>query len=144
MPRRREVPKRNILPDPKFGSQEVSKFVNVLMTGGKKSVAETIVYGAVDRITEKTGRDAEKSIELLAQRTNGAPLARDRRHVCFETGELVDQQQVRRGVEQRLVLMLSVELDQPAGQVAQGHRGGQRAVDERPAPALDRYLASND
>ena len=55
MPRRREVPKRIILPDPKFGSQEVSKFVNVLMTGGKKSVAERILYGAFDQVT-KIGR----------------------------------------------------------------------------------------
>ena len=58
MPRRREVPKRNILPDPKFGSEEVSKFVNVLMTGGKKSVAERILYGAFEQITEKSGKDA--------------------------------------------------------------------------------------
>ena len=58
MPRRREVPKRDILPDPKFGSEEVSKFVNVLMTGGKKSVAERILYGAFEQITEKSGKDA--------------------------------------------------------------------------------------
>ena len=58
MPRRREVPKRNILPDPKFGSQEVSKFVNVLMTGGKKSVAERILYGAFDQVAQKSGKDA--------------------------------------------------------------------------------------
>ena len=58
MPRRREVPKRNILPDPKFGSQEVSKFVNVLMTGGKKSVAERILYGAFDQVSNKSGKDA--------------------------------------------------------------------------------------
>ena len=45
MPRRREVPKRDILPDPKFGNVEVSKFVNTLMMSGKKSVAERIVYG---------------------------------------------------------------------------------------------------
>jgi small subunit ribosomal protein S7 len=55
MPRRREVPKRNILPDPKFGSQEVSKFVNVLMTGGKKSVAESILYGALAQVEQKSG-----------------------------------------------------------------------------------------
>ena len=50
MPRRREVPKREILPDPKFGNQEVSKFMNVVMSSGKKSVAETIVYGALDTV----------------------------------------------------------------------------------------------
>jgi small subunit ribosomal protein S7 len=57
MPRRREVPKRNVLPDPKFGSQELAKFVNVLMTGGKKSVAERIIYGAFDQIQTKGGKD---------------------------------------------------------------------------------------
>ena len=57
MPRRREVPKREILQDPKFGSIELSKFVNVLMTSGKKSVAERIIYGAFDQIQTKSGRD---------------------------------------------------------------------------------------
>ncbi len=57
MPRRREVPKRNILPDPKFGNQEVAKFVNVLMTRGKKSVAERILYGAFEQIQAKSGKD---------------------------------------------------------------------------------------
>ncbi len=64
MPRRREVPKREILPDPKFGNVEVSKFVNVLMTGGKKSVAERILYGALTQITSKTGKDA---VEVFSQ-----------------------------------------------------------------------------
>ena len=44
MPRRREVPKREILPDPKYHNVELAKFVNVLMTRGKKSVAESIIY----------------------------------------------------------------------------------------------------
>ncbi|MBK7676675.1 MULTISPECIES: 30S ribosomal protein S7 [Candidatus Accumulibacter] len=57
MPRRREVPKRDILPDPKFGNVEVSKFVNTIMKSGKKSVAERIVYGAFDQIVTKTGKD---------------------------------------------------------------------------------------
>ncbi|MDA8094419.1 MAG: 30S ribosomal protein S7 [Betaproteobacteria bacterium] len=57
MPRRREVPKREVLPDPKFGSQDVSKFVNVLMTQGKKSVAERIMYGAFEQIAQKTGKN---------------------------------------------------------------------------------------
>lgn len=57
MPRRREVPKREILPDPKFGSQDVSKFINVIMQSGKKSVAERIVYGAFAQISTKAGRD---------------------------------------------------------------------------------------
>jgi small subunit ribosomal protein S7 len=64
MPRRREVPKREILPDPKFGNVEVSKFVNVLMIGGKKSVAERIMYGALDQISKKSGKDA---VEVFSQ-----------------------------------------------------------------------------
>ena len=56
MPRRREVPKREILQDPKFGSQEVSKYVNVIMTSGKNSVAERIIYGAFDQIQNKSGK----------------------------------------------------------------------------------------
>ncbi|MCX5592828.1 30S ribosomal protein S7 [Alcaligenes endophyticus] len=57
MPRRREVPKREILPDPKFGSVELAKFMNVVMLSGKKAVAERIVYGALDQVAQKTGKD---------------------------------------------------------------------------------------
>ncbi len=64
MPRRREVPKRDILPDPKFGNVEVSKFVNVIMTSGKKSVAERIVYGAFDVIAKKSGKDPVEVFSL--------------------------------------------------------------------------------
>ena len=57
MPRRREIPKREILPDPKYISQDVAKFVNVVMTRGKKSVAERMVYGALDQIAKKGNKD---------------------------------------------------------------------------------------
>ena len=57
MPRRREVPKRQILPDPLYHSQLVSKFVNVLMKDGKKSVAERILYDALNTIRERTGEE---------------------------------------------------------------------------------------
>jgi small subunit ribosomal protein S7 len=58
MPRRRVVAQRTILPDPKFGDEMVAKFINVVMKSGKKSVAERIVYGALDRIAEKTKSEA--------------------------------------------------------------------------------------
>ena len=64
MPRRREIPKRNVLPDPKYSNQDLAKFVNVLMTRGKKSVAEQIVYGALEQIAKKTGKDP---IEVFGQ-----------------------------------------------------------------------------
>jgi small subunit ribosomal protein S7 len=57
MPRRREVPKRIVLPDPKFGDQLVAKFVNSVMVNGKKSTAEQIVYGAFGLVAERTGED---------------------------------------------------------------------------------------
>ena len=62
MPRRREVPKRIILPDPKFGSLQIAKFVNMLMKSGKKSTAESIMYRALDKISAKT---PEEAVELM-------------------------------------------------------------------------------
>jgi len=83
MPRRREVPKRDILPDPKFGSVDVSKFVNAIMQSGKKSVAERIVYGAFDQIVSKSGKDplevfaaamsnVKPMVEVKSRRVGGA------------------------------------------------------------------------
>lgn len=82
MPRRREVPKRVILPDPKFGSIVLAKFVNTLMKDGKKSVAEKIVYKALDDISQKKGADMDilndalenvrPSVEVKSRRVGGA------------------------------------------------------------------------
>ena len=70
MPRRREVPKREVLPDPKFGSTQITKFVNMIMKSGKKSVAETIMYNALDRINDKTSGEPidvlDKALENVA------------------------------------------------------------------------------
>ena len=57
MPRRRVAAKREILPDPKFGNVTLAKFMNHVMVGGKKSLAERIVYGALDLIEERMKRD---------------------------------------------------------------------------------------
>jgi small subunit ribosomal protein S7 len=62
MPRRREVPKRQILPDPKFGDQQIAKFINIIMRNGKKSTAEKIMYYALDNVADKSSLD---SIELM-------------------------------------------------------------------------------
>jgi small subunit ribosomal protein S7 len=67
MSRRSQAPTRSILPDPKFNSVLLAKFMNMVMERGKKSVAERIVYGAIDRMAEKTGRQADQTIELLTQ-----------------------------------------------------------------------------
>ncbi len=69
MPRRREVPKRKILPDPKHNSELLAKFINVLMISGKKSTAERIIYSALDLLGEriKNSKDAsEKDIKDAA------------------------------------------------------------------------------
>lgn len=57
MARRKEAPKREVIPDPKYGSESLAKFMNVLMRSGKKSTAERIVYGALDMIADKTKAD---------------------------------------------------------------------------------------
>jgi len=83
MPRRREVPKREILPDPKFGSVELAKFMNVVMLSGKKAVAERIVYGALDQIQAKTSKEPlevfttainniKPAVEVKSRRVGGA------------------------------------------------------------------------
>ena len=83
MPRRREVPKRIILPDPKFGSQILAKFINTIMKDGKKSIAEKVVYVALDEIAAKKGNDGmdildtaldnvRPSVEVKSRRVGGA------------------------------------------------------------------------
>ena len=62
MPRRREVEKRDVLPDPKFNNKLVAKFVNSLLKRGKKSVAESILYGAFDIMEKKL---KEQPVELF-------------------------------------------------------------------------------
>ena len=79
MPRRREVPKRDILPDPKFGSVELAKFMNVVMLSGKKAVAERIVYGALDGCREKTGTDPVQTLKRALDNVKPTLEVRSRR-----------------------------------------------------------------
>jgi small subunit ribosomal protein S7 len=67
MSRRSQAPKRTILPDPKYGSELLAKFMNMIMNDGKKSVAERIIYGALNRISEKATHADDKALELLEQ-----------------------------------------------------------------------------
>jgi len=67
MSRRAQAPVREILPDPKFKSDMLAKFMNVVMKSGKKSAAERIIYGAIDRIQEKTGKQGEDALGVLSQ-----------------------------------------------------------------------------
>ena len=83
MPRRREVVKRDVIPDPKYGDVLLARFINYLMRRGKKSTAEKIVYDAIDMIEEKTGQsgvevlkkaieNVKPSLEVTSRRVGGA------------------------------------------------------------------------
>jgi small subunit ribosomal protein S7 len=83
MSRRRAAVKREVLPDPKFGDAVLTKFMNCLMREGKKSVAERIVYSALDRIAKRSGQDALRvfhdaldnvrpAVEVRSRRVGGA------------------------------------------------------------------------
>ena len=72
MPRRRVVAKREVLPDPKFGSVTLAKFMNHVMISGKKSVAERIVYGALSSVQEKLNKDPLEVFDEALE--NVAPL----------------------------------------------------------------------
>ena len=83
MPRRREVPKRKITPDPKYKDKLVSKFTNTLMYGGKKATAEGILYGSFDIVTERFKEDpievfrkaldnVKPKLEVKSRRVGGA------------------------------------------------------------------------
>ena len=84
MPRRREVPKRRINPDPKFGDRTLAKFMNVLMLKGKKSIAEQIMYQSFNHIAERGGGEeplkmfkkaldnVKPMIEVKSRRVGGA------------------------------------------------------------------------
>lgn len=61
MPRRREVPKREILPDPKHNSELLAKFINVLMVSGKKSIAEKVVYNALDLLYDRVKKSKKNN-----------------------------------------------------------------------------------
>jgi len=63
MARRRVAARRQVLPDPKFGSELLARFINMVMVDGKKSVAERILYGALDQVAEKKGGDPIQTLE---------------------------------------------------------------------------------
>ncbi|HKC49369.1 MAG TPA: 30S ribosomal protein S7 [Myxococcota bacterium] len=83
MPRRREVPRRDATPDPKFGDRQVAKFINVLMQRGKKSIAESIAYGALQLVEERAQEEPVRlfrraldnvrpRVEVKSRRVGGA------------------------------------------------------------------------
>lgn len=124
MPRRRVAAKREILPDPKFGNTTLAKFINHLMVHGKKSVAERIVYGAMEKIEERTKQDPlelfEKALETVqplvevkSRRVGGATYqvpveVRPSRRMALAMRWLVDA--ARKRGEKSMALRLAGEL----------------------------------
>ena len=124
MPRRREVPKRDILPDPKYKDQTVAKFINTIMSDGKKSVAERIMYGALETIESRGKGDpveifnialekVSPSVEVKSRRVGGAtyqvPMeVRPSRQVALAMRWLVEA--ARRRGEKTMMLRLAGEL----------------------------------
>jgi small subunit ribosomal protein S7 len=124
MPRRREVPKRDILPDPKYKDQTVAKFINTIMSDGKKSVAERIMYGALDTIESRGKGDpvevfnvalekVSPSVEVKSRRVGGAtyqvPMeVRPSRQIALAMRWVVEASR-RRG-EKTMMLRLAGEL----------------------------------
>ncbi len=79
MPRRREVPKREILPDPKFGGTQVSKFINMIMRSGKKSIAEKIMYQALDSVADRSNKDSVEMMEKALENVRPVVEVKSRR-----------------------------------------------------------------
>ena len=140
MPRRREVPKREVLPDPKFGNVDVAKFMNVLMLSGKKSVAERIVYGAFEQIQTKGGKDplevftvalnnVKPVVEVKSRRVGGAnyqvPVeVRPSRRMALAMRWL--REAAKKRSEKSMALRLAGELSE----AAEGRGGAMKKRDE--------------
>ncbi len=113
MPRRREVPKRAITPDPKYKSETLAKFINVVMRHGKKATAEKIVYGALDTMVSRGKQDPVETftqaldnvrplVEVKSRRVGGATYqvpveVRSKRQMALAMRWVVDAARTRGG-----------------------------------------------
>jgi len=138
MPRRRVVAKREVLPDPKFGNVTLAKFMNHVMISGKKSVAESIVYGALDIVHERLKKDPLEAfdqaleniapmVEVKSRRVGGATYqvpveVRPSRRVALSMRWLVEHARNRseKSMRQRL-----------AGEIIDASQGKGNAVRKR-------------
>ena len=134
MPRRREVVKRSITPDPKYGDVLLARFINYIMRRGKKSTAEKIVYDALDIIENKTGQDGvevlrraienvKPVLEVTSRRVGGAtyqvPIeVRSDRRLALAMRWIImySKQRTERTMAEKLAaeLMLAYKMDGPS------------------------------
>ena len=128
MPRRRVPPKRDILPDPKYGNKTLAKFMNHVMVSGKKSVAERIVYGALNKLQERGAADpieifetaleaVAPTVEVKSRRVGGATYqvpveVRPSRRTALAMRWLVDS--ARQRGEKSMALRLAGEISEAA------------------------------
>ena len=96
MPRRRSIEQRKILPDPKFGSELLAKFINVIMVDGKKSIAESIVYNALDTLAQRTGKEALEAFEAALENVRPTVEVKSRRVGGYTYQVPVEVRPVRR------------------------------------------------
>ena len=124
MPRRRVASKREIIPDPKYGDKVIAKFMNHVMVDGKKSIAESIVYGALDTIAQRTKKDSVEvfnkalesvapAVEVKSRRVGGSTYqvpveVRPSRRTALAMRWLVDH--ARKRSEKSMVLRLAGEM----------------------------------
>ena len=129
MSRRAQAPVRSILPDPKFNSEMLAKFMNVVMKRGKKSVAEQILYGALDRISEKTGKPGDQAIQLLQQALeNVKPVVEVKsRRVGGATYQVPVE--VRSSRRQTLAMRWVIEAARDRSEKSMAHRLGHELMD---------------
>ena len=129
MSRKGQAPKRTILPDPKYGSEQLAKFINIIMCDGKKSVAEKIMYGAIDALSERIKDKAPLEVvdtalenvrplvEVKSRRVGGATYqvpveVRAVRQMALAMRWLADA--ARKRNEKSMVLRLAAELQEAA------------------------------
>jgi small subunit ribosomal protein S7 len=138
MPRKRVVARREILPDPKYGSVQLAKFITILMLDGKKSLAERIIYGALNRLAEKAKgepmevleralENVRPLVEVKSRRVGGATYqvpveVRPERRSALAMRWLVDA--ARKRGEKSMDLRL-------AGELLDAHEGKGAAVKKR-------------
>ena len=132
MPRRREVPKREVPPDPVYNSTLLTKFVRMIMKSGKRSVAEGIVYGSLDIIKERTGDDPIKIFKRAVDNTKPSLEVKSRRVGGSNYQVPVEVSQNRRLSPEHPVVDLVCA--QPRRRQDDAREAGQR-IDRRIEPA---------
>src|SRR5262252_1262540 len=108
MPRKGEVRKREVLPDPKYGDKLVAKFVNTIMSRGKKSVAESIFYRSLDIVTAKAKEDALGVFKRAIENTRPTVEVRSQRRLSLSMRWLIDsaRERAEKSMEEKLAAEL--------------------------------------